>query len=632
MRSFYGGEGATLTDGAGNIFVWALREVVDRHGNVIRYSYAQVDDIGVDRGSEPGRNLYPKRITYTGQSNVDGHYAVTFIRDRELNESLRVDKMIDARGGFKRVIADRLRRVDVAIDNSLIRRYEFSYTTGVFRKTLLHSIAQLDGAGAVFNTHTFTYYDDVRDSEGNYQVFSPAQWTVPGDGLSKGELNLTDENAGNASALNANTSLGGGGHLYVGIGESASKSNTVGVKVGFNHTSDDGVLALIDVDGDSLPDKVFRSGGTVKYRKNLSGPHGQLRFSDQAQPLALPGLTEETSNSLTLGVEAYPGAVAVQLDYVNTFATTDRYLDDVNGDEITDLVSGSSVLFGRVGADGVPVYGVSADTPVPVTAGQVDTGGLLGNLGPDRERMIDSFPLLDTVRRWVAPDGAVRQSRNQAGNASAGSSARTIPTGLGYGSSPGHTSANTAEAGNDMPPLGVTGEAGLNSSDTQFDLLDVNGDGLPDRVYADGDVRLNLGYSFGARDTWRNPAPVNDGEGGNVGLSLGFNVDFYGFAGGASFNQGTSSTHSTLVDVTGDELLDRVFATDPITVGINTGNGFESPVEFRGGRAGINAERNATLGAGAYATFPICFVFASSSTLAQTSPPAPAGPSRRCAT
>ncbi|MCT9929904.1 hypothetical protein N5079_06685 [Planotetraspora sp. A-T 1434] len=1159
----YGGTGATLADGSGNVFLWALREVRDPHGNFMRYSYTQVDDTGIAGGVEPGRNLYPKRITYTGQSDVDGRYAVTFVRDRELNEPLRVDKTIDARGGFKRVTADLLRRVDVTLDGGLIRRYDFAYTTGAFQKTLLHSITQLDDHGALFNKHEFSYFDDIRDAQGDYQAFSSAQWSVPGDDLSKDALNLTPEQAGDASALNANTSTGEGGHLYVGVGDSDGKRNSAGVKVGFNHASDDGVLALIDVDGDELPDKVFRSGGSVKYRKNLSGPHGQLRFADQAKSLALPGINGESSDSVTLGVEAYPGGVAAQLDYVNTFSTTDRYFADVNGDGISDLVSGSNVLFGRVGADGVPVYGISADTPVPVTAGQIDTTGLLGDLGPDRERLIDSFPLLDTVRRWVAPfagtvkiegavkladgtaaaraasttadgvrvaiqrentelwsdtigvhdntshapsdvdsvtvsrgdrlyfrvqsgfdgslddvswnptisylsapdltdvnglpayrfqasrdftlggraaqlkvpltgtlhlsgdlrkkaattddvtvlitrdgapvlqqtltagaagtvpvnldvtvqkgqtlkwrvqadspidlgtiewvphalytaasgvdrltddngnplidvfppydvdmypvdgltapqdsfavteggdltispalsfdfgtakpsgrvaftakrrgallakrffeihegvvtapspvvihevlppppagttsdpdelffdfstldpklrtfltsqsvsvtpeggeavkapsafhsaaeegafpqpyrgwggigyngnrdratqpiaqgdlvidehfgdqlpgsvdpqaqkdqfgkdprvkqpkvvpfspspqhdrwgvgdhsfvtrtgagssrlgtesinlpqpsdftgaaavprlarsqqisltgtaggsvgsaggsvatgdstgqvdfldlngdrfpdvvstggiqysdpsgglgsthgsipDGAVRRSTNIAGNANAGSAARTITTGLGYAGPPGHAPANTAESGNDMPPLGAGGDIGGSSSDSQFDLLDINGDGLPDRVYADGRAALNLGYRFGAPEAWRNPAALNDASGGDAGLNLGFNTDFYGFAGGASYHQGSTSTASTLMDMNGDGLPDRVFAGNPIKVGLNTGNGFEPPVAFGGSLPAINADRNAKLGGGVYFEFSICFVF-----------------------
>jgi RHS repeat-associated protein len=1155
LRWFYGalpGAGgpaadATLTDQSGNVYLWALREIRDRHGNFMRYHYATVDDPGLAGGTEPGRNLYLQRVTYTGQGVTEGRYEVRLIRDRELGEPLRVDKLIDARGGFKRVTADLLRRVDVTLDGGLVRRYEFDYTTGAFFKTLLRSVTQFDDQGAFFHRHDFDYYDDIRDGQGQYQAFSELPWTSPGDGLSRGALNLTPEQAGDASALNATSSTGAGGHLYVGVGSSPSKSGSVGVKTGFSHDDADGVLALIDVDGDALPDKVFRSGGSVSYRKNLSGPAGQARFDDQARPLNLPGIMDETSDTVTLGIEGYIGAVAAQLDYVNTFATTSQYFADVNGDGITDLVNGSSVLFGRVGADGTPVYGLAGDTPVPVTAGPLDSDGLFDGFAADRERLVDSFPLLDSVRRWVAPfdgtvrvegavrlapetaaaraasqvadgvrvaiqhedtelwaeqigpqdntehlpenvgeiavsrgerlyfrvqsafdggldqvswdprvsylnvpdpldvnglpfyryqasrdftlggrsaqvtapltgtmhlsgdltkhaattddvtvvitrdgvpvrqqtlagsgpgtvpvdldiqvqqgqvlnwrvrvdspidldqiewtprafytaaegvdrltdgdgqpfidvfppydldmypvnelaapqefftvpaggqvtvdpslsfdfggaqptarvaftvkrrgellakrffdisggvltspdpfdvpvsagddlffdfstldptlrgfltsrsvlvdgtgrpsalhssavegafpqpyrgwapigyngnrdragqpivqadlvvddsfadqlpdsvdpqaqrddfaadprtdppkavpftpspererwvagehswvardsvsssrlgvesinlpsaddfagvtvvprlsrseqisltggvggpigtvggslatgdstgqvdyldvngdlfpdavgagaiqytdpggglggtrgvlpDGAVRRSTNVSGNASAGSAARTISTGRGHDSPPGHVTATNGEAGNDMPPLGVGGSFGGSSSDGEFDLLDVNGDDLPDRVYADGRVALNLGYRFGAAEQWRSPAPINDGSGTNAGVNIGFNTDFYGFAGGASFSQGSTSTASTLADVNGDGLADRVFDGSPIMVGLNTGNGFEPPVPFHGSLSGINGDRNAKLGGGAYFTFSICFI------------------------
>jgi len=1140
--------GTVLTDAAGNVFMWYLREVRDAHGNLMRYDYARVDDPGVAGGTEPGTNLYLDRITYTAAPGQEGRYAVRFVRDRQLAEPARVDVTIDARGGFKRVTADLLRRVEVTLDGDPIRSYEFGYTTGAFFKTLLASVSQLDADGAVFHTHEFDYFDDIRDAEGGYQAFQPESWVVPGDGLTRNELNLTPEQAGDASAINASSSLGGGGHLYLGVGTSASKSGSVGVKAGFSRNQDEGVLALIDVDGDSLPDKVFREGGSVRYRKNLSGPGGVAEFSAQAHELDLPGIMAEGSNTVTLGIEGYAGAVAAQLDYVNTFSTTSRYFSDVNGDGITDLVNGSTVLFGRIGPGGVPVYGVSGDTPVPVESGPVDPTGLLGDFDADRERLIDSFPLLDTVRRWVAPfdgtvriegtvmladqtavaraasqvadgvrvaiqlegtelwaeqigpqdntahtpdgvdavsvtrgqrlyfrlqsgfdggldqvswdplvsyvgvpdvtdvnglsvhryqasrdftlggrtaevsvpltgilhlsgdlqklgpttdhvtvvitrdgvpvleqtlpggsggtvdigldldvvaeqvlawqvrvdspvdldqlrwvprahytaaegveqvldpegnplieffppydldmypvndltapqeffdvpaggpltvdpqlafdfgpaaptariaftvkrrgellakrffdidagvvtgpapftvdaatgddlffdfstrdpvlrtfltsrsvqvdgvpvasafhssaeqgafpqpyrgwgaigyngnrdraaqpiaqadlvvdddfadqlpgevdpqeqqgdfaadpridppaatpflpapaddrwgagehnwagratasssrmgvesislprpedfdggtavprlsrseqisltgsvgggvgtvggsiatgdstgevdfldlngdmfpdvvgsggiqytdptgglgdtrgatpDGTVRRSSNVSGNASAGSAARTISTGRGHAAPPAHlSSGGTAQSGNDMPPLGVGGSLGASSSDGELDLLDVNGDGLPDRVYQDGRVALNLGYRFGAAEPWRNPAPLNQGEGENAGINIGFNTDFYGFAGGASYNEGSSSSSASLIDVSGDGLADRVFAGSPIRVALNTGNGFEPAVDFAGSLSGLNDDQNARLGGGVYFTIPICFL------------------------
>ncbi|HEX6683468.1 MAG TPA: SpvB/TcaC N-terminal domain-containing protein [Candidatus Limnocylindrales bacterium] len=1142
------GAESRLTGAGGNIFAWHLREVQDTHGNLMRYHYANVNDAGVDNGTVPGTNLYLARITYSGRQPAEGRYSVTFLRDRELGEPLRLDKTIDARGGFKRVTADLLRRVEVKLDSTLIRRYELAYTTGAFHKTLLRSVTQQDENGAVVNTHRFDYFDDIRDGQGRYQAFQPAPWTVPGDDLSKDILNLTPEQAGEASAINSNTSFGGGGHLYVGVGTQPSKSGSIGLKVGFSHDSEEGLLALIDVDGDTLPDKVFKKDNTIWYRKNLAKPGGPTSFAAQPAQLNLPGIMGESSDTLTLGIEAYFGGVAAQLDYINTFSTTDQYFSDVNGDGISDLVTGASVLFGRIGPSGVPVYGLNGDTPAPITPGTIDPTGIFGDFGPDRERLIDSFPLLDTVRRWVAPfdgtvrveggvrlspqtaaaraasrsadgvkvaiqlendvkwsdtigpqdnnehlpsgvssltvakgqrlyfrlqsnfdggldqvdwdpvvtytgvtasndvnglanftyrasrdftlggrspslkapltgsvqftgdfvkrgptsdnivvaitadgnplfqqtlsgaaggtaaininravqsgqvlrwevradspidldqiewtprafytaaqgadrindangnplidffppyatsmypingltapqgfydvpadgnrtvepqlffnfggqtptarvaftvkrrgaliakrffdinagvvispgafsiaadgddelffdfstadpklrnfltshkvtvdganvpnafhssaeegafpqpyrgwgaigyngnrdranqavvqndlvvdenfgnqipdsvdpqaqkdafradprinppkvspflpsprqgrwaagehnwaarstasssrmgvesinlprpsdfagavgvprlsrsqqisttgsvggpigsiggsiatgdstgevdffdlngdqfpdvagaggiqytdptgglggtrgsmpDGAVRRSTNESGNASAGSAARTITTGRGYGAPPGNLiSGNTSESGNDMPPLGVGGSLGESSSDGRFDLLDANGDGLPDRVYADGRVALNLGYSFAQPEQWRNPAALNDGEGGNFGINIGFNTDFYGFAGGASYNEGSVSSDATLLDVNGDGLADRVIAGTPIKVGLNTGNGFQPPVDFHGSLSSINNDQNAKLGGGVYFTIPICFI------------------------
>ncbi|MFI6333313.1 hypothetical protein ACIBBG_34385, partial [Micromonospora chersina] len=71
-----------------------------------------------------------------------------------------------------------------------------------------------------------------------------------------------------------------------------------------------------------------------------------------------------------------------------------------------------SVLFGRLGTGGVPVYGVSADTPAPITSGTVDVGKVFGDsdaAGLEQNRLNESFPLVDPVRRWVAPyTGTVR--------------------------------------------------------------------------------------------------------------------------------------------------------------------------------------------------------------------------------
>ncbi|MEV6107918.1 SpvB/TcaC N-terminal domain-containing protein [Streptomyces sp. NPDC051940] len=1136
VRWFYGGEGAVLTDDAGNVFSWALRETRDLTGNTVRYRYAVVEDAGVRGGTVAGRNLYVKEIAYTGHGDQDGPYKVTFVRDRDLSEPRREDVGIDARGGFKRVTADLLRRVEVRLNGTPVRRYDLGYTTGAFSKTLLASVTQRDAEAQVVGTHEFDYFDDIRDASGAYDAFARVGWDSPDDGVRNSLVDGVRSGAGKASAIGGHTSTGVGGHLYVGFGTSRTKTNSIGVKAGFNSSSDEGLLALVDLDADSLPDKVFKDGDTYVFRKNLSRPGGEPRFAaTKTEVTSLPGLDAESASTRTVGVEGYLGAIAAQIDHVDTFTTSDRYFTDVNGDGIVDLVNGESVLFGRVGADGTPVFGGVQDTPAPIDSGQVDGSGILPDFGADRERRIESSPLVDSVRRWTAPydgtvritgavtlpaaqgereqftdpdgvrvavqhedtelwsarieesdrtahtpqnvdaiqvrrgedlyfrvgsvfdgsadavswdpeitytgfeavdanglplhsytasedftlagrrgtvtvplagtlhltgdvtlkraltddvtvritkagdpvlertlragapgtvdvdlnvdvtedqelswrittdsavdvtalewtpraeytgtagptgpaadddrfapaffapydidtypadrgtapvtpytatadgtltvtpalsaqagatgtavftvkkhgallakrtvnlgtdpepvqvavtageelyfdfavadpelaekitggtatvgggeeitaavhravaegvagrpyrgwtmtgyngnrdratqpirqsdltgesirdtlpqsvdpeqdadefaadpritapdvipylpdtehrrwgsgeftwvaaaqssssryggqslglptaadvasgqavprmsrsrqlsltgglsgdigtlggsiasgtsqgvldyldmngdgypdvvgsggiqytgptgalgatrtdvpDGAVRESENRTGNASAGSAARTITTGKGHGAPPGWGSADTATSGNDMPPLGVGGSLGSGTSEGEFDLVDINGDGLPDRVYDDGRAALNLGYRFAAPEPWPG-GRLNQGASSSSGVNIGFNTDFYGFAGGASFDQSDANTKNSLMDVNGDGLLDRVATGDPIKVALNTGNGFADFVPFNGSLSGVNAGRNAKLGGGVYFRISFC--------------------------
>ena len=124
---YYGGDpaanapvpAAVLTDANGNIFKWALRLVQDTNGNTIHYNYASVTDTGtgdgtVQSGGVPGSEIYIQSIDYTGFGATPGAYLVQFTRDLDLGEPRRADPIISARGGFKMVTADLLRKIAVS--------------------------------------------------------------------------------------------------------------------------------------------------------------------------------------------------------------------------------------------------------------------------------------------------------------------------------------------------------------------------------------------------------------------------------------------------------------------------------------------------------------------------------------
>jgi RHS repeat-associated protein len=263
------------------------------------------------------------------------------------------------------------------------------------------------------------------------------------------------------------------------------------------------------------------------------------------------------------------------------------------------------------GAIGAGIGSIGGSVASGDTTGQLDYLDMNGDgfpdvVGADGIQYTDPTGALGSTHSAM-PDGNVRSTSTTTGNASAGSAARSIATGRGYVTPPASATANTSDSGNDMPPLGVGGNLGSGSSSGSYDLLDVNGDGLSDRVYTDGRVALNLGYQFAAPESWPGAGPINDGTTTNSGLNIGFNTDFYGLAGGASFSDSVSSAKDSLVDVNGDGLADRVLDTNPMQVALNTGSGFAPAQPFLGSLPGINADVNAKLGGGAYVEFGVCF-------------------------
>ncbi|NLG85152.1 MAG: hypothetical protein GX493_11235, partial [Firmicutes bacterium] len=413
VRHFYGGTPekglqpeAVLADEKGSIFKWALVQVRDTNGNTIDYSYTKVFDSGTGDGSSGpmGVQLYLKTIRYTGRTGEPGPYRVDFIRDRERQEPRRLDVSIDCRPGFKLVTADLLRRIEVRLGDDLVRAYELIYRTGAFRKTLLAAIVQYGADGREFNRHTFTYYDEISEGEDCRGFNPPVDWNTGYDRIGLGLLGLVE-----ATALGSSTSDTVGGHLYTGVNPKGfTKAGSAGFKAGYSYTTSKGAVALIDLDGDGLPDKVFEQNGTYYYRKNRSGPGGGTDFGPPVPLPTLTGISLDRSETVSAGAEGYIGA-SLMANTSTTFTTSTVYFSDVNGDGLPDLVNNGNVYYNHL-ENGVPTFTLndSGRTPVPISAGSVDAGGLTRDFSGEYQKMLEAFPLMDAVLCWEAPyDGRI---------------------------------------------------------------------------------------------------------------------------------------------------------------------------------------------------------------------------------
>ncbi|PHN08263.1 SpvB/TcaC N-terminal domain-containing protein [Flavilitoribacter nigricans] len=397
-------EGAVLRDDNGNIARWALVEVRDLNGNFMRYYHEVVSDPGLSSSSVDGRQLYLDHITYTGFGEAEGPFSIHFLRDRQLGESLRTDKTLDARLGFKQVTADLLRRIEVRRGDEVLRTYELSYTQGAFYKSLLRNIGEYDRNGELFYQHEFSYYDEVRQ-DGNYQPFKNEQaWQVPNDNIEVSFINPLPLFQGNTSLLggSGSSSFSGGSAATVGpLGSLATKDYTVGGNFAIGKSDATGLIALVDINGDGLPDKVFRQNDQLFYRPNLGG---QQAFGDKFPIQGIKNFSVSKTNFNSVGFEANVTPVFVGYEHTSERTTTEVYFSDFNGDDLIDIVSKGVVYFNHLNEAGHPVFtNNSGDTPSPIgTSAPLDN--TLFEIDPaEVEMLIDQNPLHDVVRSWEAP-------------------------------------------------------------------------------------------------------------------------------------------------------------------------------------------------------------------------------------
>ncbi|MFD0975275.1 SpvB/TcaC N-terminal domain-containing protein [Salinimicrobium gaetbulicola] len=417
-KYFYGGtpgkgivETSVLKDTDGNIAHWALVEIRDLNDNFVSYQHVKVQDTGLKGGTVPGYNLYVSRITYTGHGSEEGKYEVLFTRDRQLGEAKRADVSINARYGFKQVTADLLRKIEVRYNGKNIRSYELTYRQGAFFKTLLEKITQYDAKGTEFNSHEFEYYDDVKSGEGYTPYTSVETWNPQRDDVRGEFINPIPGFNDDASTLSGTKSSNETVGLAVtaGLPGKVGKLLTMGAKLGYTHSESEGMLALVDINGDNLPDKVFKQGSKLVYRMNLSGPNGKPVFGEELPITGISDFSKSKTGTFNKGLEAHPPVGFIGYDNSQTETKEEVYFSDVNGDRLIDIVSKGTVYFNHLDEDGSPVFTRSSkDTPSYILAeAGIDTSTF--QVDPDElEKKIDQFPLHDVVRVWQAPyDGTI---------------------------------------------------------------------------------------------------------------------------------------------------------------------------------------------------------------------------------
>ncbi len=440
---------AIVYDDEGNAVRWLLSAQRDVGVNVMRYFYETVEYARTTTGWTPqdcdptgavmcGRHTFLDRITYTEAAEVapdpldpdetnrggdafegDAPYEVHFLRESDPEVGLggalvRSDPVVDASGRFVDVVVDRLARLEVRHGDpepngaprtydEVAVRYDLAYTTGPFGKSLLTTVTQVATAPEESAVHTFTYNDEVlaEDGSGTYDGFAgPTTWNTGSD---LDDRTLFDPVS--IGALGSSESNSGEGHAYIGFNPLIPDKNlSFGVSLQIGAGGTEAISEWIDLNGDTLPDKVFEKDGNIQFRLNTSGPDGGTDFSDPDQVEGdLPRLSREVNVDFQVSAEAHVVA-SVIVGLGGQVSIGDSYFSDVNADGFPDFVSGGTVYFNRLDAAGVPRFEPgSTGTVVPLPVGGVAPSVDVDKLDEIQADLNELSPPIDTVRRWTAP-------------------------------------------------------------------------------------------------------------------------------------------------------------------------------------------------------------------------------------
>ena len=162
--------------------------------------------------------------------------------------------------------------------------------------------------------------------------------------------------------------------------------------------------------------------------------------------------------------------------------------------------------------------------------------------------------VLDPHNQPISQVDDVRTSGNDAFNIGIGGNVAEFKVNSkGQGDAPQDSNPKENADQSQMATVGFSGGLGTGEATTNCDLIDVNGDGLTDRVCDNNGqltVQFNLGYSFAPAVPW-GAADISKGTStsASLGIEVGFNDDIYGFAGGANLSQESEYSKGSLVDL-----------------------------------------------------------------------------------
>ena len=236
--------------------------------------------------------------------------------------------------------------MEVKYDGEQLRAYAFHYREGAFSKTLLDSIVQKDSRDRRVAVQGFSYYNDIAQG-----IFSdtPEVYTAEKDDCGR----LVSSHIGNLdesmSLLGGGSARGNtvGGGVMVGAGWGPASVNAGG-SYSYSKSDNEGRIALVDINGDGMPDKVWKGAdGKLYYRLNQNRDLSHPSFGEEMVIRGISSFTGGTTTSNTRNANVAAGFGPASAGYAVS-KTTDQsknktYFQDFNADGLIDIACNGTV-------------------------------------------------------------------------------------------------------------------------------------------------------------------------------------------------------------------------------------------------------------------------------------------------
>ncbi|WP_121667978.1 SpvB/TcaC N-terminal domain-containing protein [Mesonia aquimarina] len=426
-KQYYGGdpdqgviENSVIRTEEGAIAHWALSKKEDPFGNTVNYTYHNAQSTISDgqSGQFQGQEFYPKKIEYTKHPSLNNFYEIEFKRNSysipSSSSVTRNDKIINARKGFIQFTDDLLTEIHVSyIENSVsqrIRSYKFEYQPVAFKKMQLNSIAEFDANDDLFYTNTLEYYGLTSGDENNlygsetiYAGNNDNWITTDASVLLMSGIPSSMILQGSSLGTSKSTGISGGIRVGVGLGSNVfSKGKSAGGTISFSKSWQQGLISLFDVNGDGLPDKVFRDNNDVLYRENTGNG-----FSNTVYNLnGIDHFNTVESRTTSGGFDASFFGASIGKSWSKTRIRTENFFVDRNGDGLPDIVNGGRFLFNTASNGNFQERSFSSDIGTSenfIESGTLDPS-LLDNITlPTKLELREENPQFDVVKIWEAP-------------------------------------------------------------------------------------------------------------------------------------------------------------------------------------------------------------------------------------